>query len=166
MFEIHPMPSPLRKQSLIGAEVILRSNAMLIDPAAMPSKDRLLLQQALYDHSVLVVRNQKGIEPDVLPKLAAIWDDQMESTHSGGAKQVKGESSVLSRNNGERIPRAPQVQIIGHGHFKDYEGIKELNLRHVVSLAPQSPYLLFLQRWCHVLFIVLAHLFPFFVEPE
>lgn len=111
---------------------MLKDNKSLIDPDLITDEDRALLRNALYEHSVLVVRKQKGIDPNVLPKLAGIWDENVGVTHSGGAKMVKDENSILSRNGGDRIPRAPQVSVLGSGHFKDYEGIKDLKLRHVV----------------------------------
>ena len=131
-FEVWPLPEKFRKETCIGAEVVLKDNKSLIDPDLITDEDRALLRNALYEHSVLVVRKQKGIDPNVLPKLAGIWDENVGVTHSGGAKMVKDENSILSRNGGDRIPRAPQVSVLGSGHFKDYEGIKDLKLRHVV----------------------------------
>jgi hypothetical protein len=132
-FEVRPLSPALRKQTDVGAEVVLTDGRQLIDPDDISDKDRALLRNALYEHSVLVVRNQKGIDPNVLPKLAAVWDDQVKSTHSGGEKMVKDANSILSRNGGDRIPRAPQVSVLGSGTFRNYEGIDELKLRHVVS---------------------------------
>ena len=131
-FEIWPLPVALRKETCIGAEVVLKEGHALIDPDLITDEDRILLRDALYEHSVLVVRRQKGIDPNVLPKLAGIWDENVGSTHSGGAKMVKDVNSILSRNGGDRIPRAPQVSVLGSGHFENYEGIDELDLRHVV----------------------------------
>lgn len=134
-FEVWPLPEALRKETCVGAEVVLKGNQTLIDPNLITDEDRALLRNALYEHSVLVVRKQKGIHPNVLPKLAGIWDDNVGSTHSGGAKMVKDENSILSRNGGDRIPGAPQVSVLGSGEFKDYEGIENLKLRHVVRLS-------------------------------
>lgn len=139
-FEIHPLPPTLRKDTGIGAEIVLR-HQKLIDPSVIDESDRTLLQQALFNHSVLVVRRQHGIDPNVLPKLAGVWDDKVKSIHSGGPTMVKDTNSILSRNGGDRIPRAPQVSILGSGTFHDYEGLPEINLRHVVSTPSVHNYL-------------------------
>lgn len=91
-----------------------------------------MLRQALYDNSVLVIRKQHGINPLSLDALAAIWDEDMINVHSAGASQVRDPRSILSRNNGARLPDAPNVQIIGNGRFDDYEGL-DLDLVHVDS---------------------------------
>ncbi|KAH7028929.1 alpha-ketoglutarate dependent xanthine dioxygenase [Microdochium trichocladiopsis] len=130
-FEIRPLPAALRKETNIGAEMLLRGDQLFIDPDLITDDDRELLRTALYEHSVLVVRKQKGIEPSVLPRLARVWDDHAKSTHSGGAQMVKDKDNILSKNGGDRIPRAPQVSVLGSGHFKDYEGLPEVRLRHL-----------------------------------
>lgn len=56
----------------------------------------------------------------------------MINVHSAGKDQVRDQSSILSRNNGARLPGAQNVQVIGNGHFENYEGIT-LDLVHVVS---------------------------------
>lgn len=132
-FEVRPLPAALRKDTNIGAEIFLKNNLQFVDPGFITEDDRALLQDALYEHSVLVFRKQKGIEPSVLPRLAGVWDDQVKSTHSGGLKMVKEKDNILSKNGGDRIPRAPQVSVLGSGHFKDYEGLPEIHLRHLVS---------------------------------
>ncbi len=56
----------------------------------------------------------------------------MINVHSAGKDQVRDPRSVLSRNNGARLPQAQNVQVIGNGKFEDYEGLS-LDLVHVVS---------------------------------
>lgn len=137
-FEIRPLPSSLRKDSNIGAEVVLLGVDKLVNPSAITNEDRRLLRDALFEHTVLVFRKQAGIDPNVLPQLARVWDDTAKNVHSGGEKQVKNAGSILSRNGGDRIPRAPQVAILGSGTVRNYEGIPEIHLRHVVSASSQA----------------------------
>jgi hypothetical protein len=143
---VHPASDGLTKESLIGAEIYLDGNSGLVDPKKLSVNDIAVLRQALYDYSVLVLRNQQGISPQDLPLLAAIWDDKIKQTHSGGEKQVKDSNNILSKNGGARIPKAPQVQVIGNGEFIEYEDIEYLNLAHVVdnsSLMPDMHILIF-----------------------
>jgi hypothetical protein len=129
---IQPLSPELRKDTLTGAEVVLNTQSP-IDPHSFSPEDVSVLRQALYDNSVLVFRKQQGIDPLALEELAAIWDEDLFNVHSAGKEQVTDPRSILSRNNGARLPQAQNVQIIGNGVFKGYEGL-DLNLRHVVSL--------------------------------
>ncbi|KKF92307.1 putative dioxygenase [Ceratocystis platani] len=135
--EVRPLPASLQKDSRIGAEVHFRGAAdssdppRLVTPAALDDSDKKLLQTALWEHSVLVFKKQKGIHPSVLSELAGVWDDKVKDTHSAGEKMVTDKDNILSRNGGNRIPRAPMVSILGSGRFENYESIPELNLRHV-----------------------------------
>lgn len=132
---IKPLPSSLRKDTWLGAEVLLPPQNPLLNPTTLSPADTSTLQQALYDHGVLVIRKQQDIDPLSLEKLAAIWDPDMINVHSAGKDQVRDPSSILSRNNGARLPGAQNVQIIGNGVF-EYQGM-ELDLRHVVSVSFQ-----------------------------
>lgn len=134
-FHIKPLPPALRKDTAIGAEVIIDSSvsSSLIDPSNFSPDEADILRQALYDHSVLVIRNQQGIAGPVLPQLAALFDSNAKYRHSAGDKKITDTKNILSRNNSEKLPAAPQVQIIGSGEFLGYEGY-DLNLVHVVGL--------------------------------
>jgi alpha-ketoglutarate-dependent taurine dioxygenase len=137
-FTIHPLSAQLQKDTWIGAEVRLNSDpasSSLINPSTFSPLDIDVLRQALYEHSVLVIRKQSGIDPMVLEKLASIWDPDMINVHSAGKDQVRDPRSILSRNNGARLPEAPNVQVIGNGIFEGYEGIDKLNLVHVVRVV-------------------------------
>jgi hypothetical protein len=132
LFTIVPLAPELRKDTLIGAEVVLNKRGPIVPSTLLPD-DISVLRQALYDNSVLVIRKQQGIDPHALEQLAAIWDENLINVHSAGKEQVLDPRNILSRNNGARLPRAQNVQIIGNGEFKGYEGIDYLNLRHIVS---------------------------------
>lgn len=132
LFTIQPLAPHLRKDTLIGAEVILNNSDRALNPSSFTTEDISVLRQALYDNSVLVFRKQQGINPLALERLASIWDPDMINVHSAGKDQVRDPRSILSRNNGARLPAAPNVQVIGNGEFRDYEGIERMDLRHVV----------------------------------
>lgn len=140
LFTIQQLSLDLRKDSLIGAEVLLNTDDGAIDPLKFSSADISILRQALYDNSVLVIRKQQGINPLAIEKLASIWDDDMINVHSSGKDQVRDPRSILSRNNGSRLPSAPNVQVIGNGEFSDYEGIEHMDLRHVVRSSARKFY--------------------------
>lgn len=95
--------------------------------------DKATLRKALFENQVVVIREQKGIDPTALPKLAKIFDPNASDIHSAGEKPVSNPKNILSAYKAGRIPRAQQVGIIGSGEFHDYEGIKELEVVHLVS---------------------------------
>lgn len=134
LFTIRPLDTELRKDTLVGAEVIVKDPSHPINPDTFTPEDISVLRQALYDNTVLVIRKQQGINPLSLEKIASIWDPDMINQHSGGKYQVRDPRNILSANNGARLPRAPNVQIIGNGEFKNYEGL-DLDLVHVVRAS-------------------------------
>jgi len=158
LFTIQPLSPSLRKETWIGAEVLLNNGPHPIDPSSLTPEDVSVLKQALYDNSVLVIRKQQGIDPLVLEKLASIWDPDMINVHSAGKDQVRDPRSILSRNNGARLPHAQNVQVIGNGKFEDYEGLS-LDLVHVVS-SLSLPSISFLSSFQAFIDIRLMFRFP------
>lgn len=130
--EVLPLGPELRKETELGAEVILPSSMPLLDVSALTHEDEENLKAGLFEHQVLVIRNQEGIDPAMLPRLARIFDPTLKEIHSGGKNQVTDEKNILSQNNCSRIPRAPQVTVIGSGNTAGHEGIQDLELKHVV----------------------------------
>ncbi|KAL3472726.1 alpha-ketoglutarate dependent xanthine dioxygenase [Aspergillus californicus] len=128
---ITPLDSSLRLDSQIGAEVSLHKSMPLLDPNALSSADKTTLRAALYEHNVLVIRDQQGIDPAVLPQIGKLFDDTACDIHSGGRDAVRDPKNILAANRSARIPDAPQVSVIGQGDFRNYRGIDELALRHL-----------------------------------
>jgi hypothetical protein len=126
------LPDEVRQSSAIGAEVHLPPGMPMLDLERLTEKDKETLQEALFRNQVIVIRGQKGIDPTVLPKLAKIFDPNASDIHSAGEKAVSDPKNILSAYKAGRIPRAPQVGIIGSGKFQNYEGLDELEVVHLV----------------------------------
>lgn len=124
----------VRQDTAIGAEVKLPSDMLLLDLERLTDADKDTLRRALFENQVVVIRGQKGIDPTVLPELAKVFDESAIGIHSAGEKAVSDPRNILSAYKAGRIPKAPQVGIIGSGKFQDYEGIPELEVIHLVSL--------------------------------
>lgn len=90
------------------------------------------MRKALFENQVVVIRNQRGIEPKTLPQLTKLFDPTATDIHSAGEKAVSDPRNILSAYKAGRIPRTPQVGIIGSGKFQNYEGIDELEVIHLV----------------------------------
>jgi alpha-ketoglutarate-dependent taurine dioxygenase len=132
---IQPLDAELRKDTKLGAEVLLPSTQKLLELDALSESDRGTLRKALFAHGVLVIRDQAGLDPSVLVGLAKLFDPAPLDHHSGGAKQVTDPNNILSLNNCSRIPKAPQVTVIGKGRVEDHQGLSELNLQHLDHLS-------------------------------
>lgn len=127
-----PLGTDIRQDSAIGAEIKLPAGSPLLDLKSLSSADRESLCKALFENQVVVIRNQQGIDPKVLPELAKVFDESASDIHSAGVKAVSDPRNILSAYKAGRIPRAPQVGIIGTGKFENYEGLESLDLVHLV----------------------------------
>lgn len=129
-----PFPEELRESSAIGAQVNLPKGMPILELNRLTETDLDILRKALFENQVVVIRNQKGIDPTVLPNLARIFDETASDVHSAGEKAVSDPRNILSSYKAGRVSRAPQVGIIGSGTFRDYEGLEELEVVHLVRL--------------------------------
>ena len=132
---IQPLDAELRKDTKLAAEVLLPSTQRLLDLNELSENDKETLRKALFAHGVLVVRDQAGLEPTALVGLAKLFDPAPLDHHSGGAKQVTDPNNILSLNNCSRIPKAPQVTVIGKGRVEDHQGRREMDLQHLDHLS-------------------------------
>ena len=132
---IQPLDAGLRRDTNLGAEVLLPSSMRLLDLHTLSKSDKEALRKALFTHGVLVIRGQVGLEPTVLVELAKLFDPAPLDHHSGGAKQVTDPNNILSLNNCSRIPKAPQVTVIGKGRVDNHQGLSEINLQHLDHLS-------------------------------
>lgn len=127
------LPENIRQSSAIGVEVQLPSGMSILDVNKLTESDKNALRKALFENQVIVIRQQKGIDATVLPQLARIFDPHASDTHSAGEKAVSDPRNILSAYKAGRIPKAPQVGIIGSGIFHDYEGLERLEVIHLVG---------------------------------
>lgn len=127
-----PLPAELRKSSQLGAEVVLPSGMHYLSLDNLTEQEKKTLKDGLYQHGILVVRDQHGIHPGVMPQIGKFFDDTAGEIHSAGEKMVTDRRNILSQNRGARNPRATQVGIIGKGRFDNVEGCLNLDLKHVV----------------------------------
>lgn len=135
---IEPLPASARKESELGAQVHLNG----VDLANLSEADSATLKQALYDHSVLVIKDVLDMDPTLVPELCKLWDKNQLNMHGHG-KSLTDKGNILTANHSARVPHAPQVSIIGNGTFNDHHGTGELVLKHVEHTSfhkePLSP---------------------------
>lgn len=76
---------------------------------------------------MVVIKNQTGLSPKAQYELTRRFDPQ-SGTYSHG-KTLDAKRSVLHPDL-KTIPHQPQVQVIGHGFFPEYEGLHNIQLVH------------------------------------
>ncbi|KAE9971116.1 hypothetical protein EG328_010693 [Venturia inaequalis] len=130
-----PLSDNLRKSSRLGAEVLLPGASTSFDLKSLSGEEKATLRQAFYDQGILLIRNQHDLNPDALYDVAELIDPHPTHFHSGGKRQVTDPKNILALNGCNRLPRAPQVTVIGKGKFEGYEGIPELDLKHLDHLS-------------------------------
>lgn len=99
----------VRQKSCIGAEIQLPKDMPILDVDLLHEDDKHTLRDALFRNQVVVIRNQGGIDPVMIPKLAKIFDSTAIDVHSAGAKAVSDPKNILSAYKAGRHPRVPQV---------------------------------------------------------
>lgn len=124
--KVTPLSAPERKQSELGATIDLNG----ADLKSLSPEDTAVLKQALYDNSVLVIKGVKDLQPELVPELCKIWDQNQLNVHGHG-KSLSDKGNILTANHAARVPHVPQVSIIGNGDFDDHYGSGKLELRHV-----------------------------------
>lgn len=124
--KVTPLPQEARKKSELGAQIHLNG----ADLKNLSEADTAVLKQALYDHSVVVIKDVKNLEPTLVPELCKLWDKNQLDMHGHG-KSLTDKGNILTANHAARIKHAPQVSIIGNGDFDDHYGSGPLKLRHV-----------------------------------
>ncbi|TVY83305.1 putative dioxygenase [Lachnellula suecica] len=86
-----------------------------------------IIRNTLYNSHVVVLKNQASCTPKAQYELTKRFDPKSESY--GHGKTLDAKRSVLHPDL-KTIPCQPQVQVIGNGHYDEYEGLKNITLKH------------------------------------
>lgn len=89
--------------------------------------DFSVIHDALFIHQVLLFKNQGHVTPKAQFELTQRFDPQASSY--GHGKTIDAKRSILHPDL-KTIPSQPQVQVIGNGFVSEYEGLKNITLRH------------------------------------
>ncbi|KAF4907648.1 putative dioxygenase [Colletotrichum viniferum] len=86
------------------------------------------IRDALFKHQVLVFKNQSHVSPKAQYEITQRFDPDAGASY-GHAKTIDAKRSILHPDL-KTIPHQPQVQVIGNGFVEEYEGLKNIQLRH------------------------------------
>lgn len=98
-----------------------------VDLENLSDADFGVLHEALYNHEVLVVKSQSSLTPKGQYLLTQRFDPTASTYGHGTTLDAK--RSILHPDL-KTVPHQPQVQIIGNGHYDEYEGLKDFTLKH------------------------------------
>ncbi|KPM34805.1 putative dioxygenase [Neonectria ditissima] len=119
---VQPIPSPEGSNIDFGAVV---SN---VDIENVTDADFEIIRDALFNHQVLVFKNQGHASPKAQYEITQKFDPAAGGSYGHG-KTLDAKRSILHPDL-KTIPHQPQVQVIGNGFVEEYEGLKNIRLRH------------------------------------
>lgn len=86
------------------------------------------IRSALYNYTVVVFKNQQSLTPKAQYELTQRFDPEATGSYGHG-KTLDAKRSVLHPDL-KTIPHQPQVQVIGNGFVKEFEGLEDITLKH------------------------------------
>ncbi|KAK3688409.1 hypothetical protein B0T22DRAFT_459359 [Podospora appendiculata] len=120
-----PLVTPLAFPE--GSPINFGASVTGIDIENLTDDDFALIRSALFNHQVVVFKNQSHVSPKAQFELTQRFDPA--ATSYGHGKVVDAKRSILHPDL-KTIPHQPQVQVIGNGFVSEYEGLKNIQLRH------------------------------------
>lgn len=118
---VRPLAVPPTSSVDFGAEI---HNAHL-DPLSDADFD--IIRDVLYRKSVVVLKDQASVSPKAQYELTRRFDPTVDKY--GHGKTLDAKRSVLHPDL-KTIPHQPQVQVIGNGFIKEFEGLENIKLVH------------------------------------
>ncbi|KAK7527132.1 alpha-ketoglutarate dependent xanthine dioxygenase [Phyllosticta citriasiana] len=110
---IVPLPDELCKSSQIRAEVVLPSAMRYLSLENLTEQEKATLRDGLYQHGVLVIRNQNGIHPGVMPNPRAT---QIGIISKGRFKNVEGSLNLDLKH----VPYRWHMDMLLNGNLPGY----------------------------------------------
>ncbi|KIV94166.1 hypothetical protein PV10_01957 [Exophiala mesophila] len=120
MSKIHARPlNPLNP----GLGAVLED----VDLNNLSDSDFDAIRTALYLHNVVCIKSQEKLTPKSQAELTRRFDPEAQSY--GHGKTIDAKRSILHPDL-KTVPHQPEVQVIGNGFVADYEGLKDITLKH------------------------------------
>jgi alpha-ketoglutarate-dependent taurine dioxygenase len=121
LITVHPIPPPAGSSIDFGAEI------RGADLENVSEADFAVIRNALYENQVILFKNQQDLSPRAQYEITRMFDP--EQTSYGHGKTLDAKRSILHPDL-KTIPHQPQVQVIGNGQVSEFEGLKNITLKH------------------------------------
>lgn len=118
---VRPIPPRAGATYAIGAEICGA------DLEHLSPQDESIIKHALYEHQVVLFKNQSSLTPTAQYAVTKLFDPA--ATSYGHGKTLDAKRSILHPDL-KTIPHQPQVQVIGNGFVPEFEGLKDITLKH------------------------------------
>lgn len=118
---VHKVPLPEGSAHNLGAE-IRGADLENISESAFEA-----IRNALYQHNVILFKNQQNLSPRAQYELTQRFDPT--ATGYGHGKTLDVKRSILHPDL-KTIPHQPEVQVIGNGKVASFEGLENIVLKH------------------------------------
>lgn len=118
---VHPIEAPASAKFDIGAEL------KGADLENINESDFEVIRKALYEYQVVLFRGQESLSPNAQYELTRLFDPTVEGY--GHGKTLDAKRSILHPDL-KTIPHQPQVQVIGNGPVEEFQGLKNITLKH------------------------------------
>jgi alpha-ketoglutarate-dependent taurine dioxygenase len=118
---VQPITPPPGFNYNIGAEL---RNA---DLENLSDADFEVIHHALYTHQVILFKGQQTLSPKAQYELTQRFDPAAQTY--GHGKTLDAKRSILHPDL-KTIPHQPQVQVIGNGPVAEFQGLKNITLKH------------------------------------
>jgi xanthine dioxygenase len=119
---ISPIPQPGPKSNIDFGAILTN-----VDCENLTDADFASIREALYNNSVICIKRQNKLSPKAQADLTRRFDPLAKSY--GHGKTLDAKKSILHPDL-KTIPHQPEVQVIGNGFVSDYEGLKDIKLKH------------------------------------
>ncbi|KAF2227543.1 alpha-ketoglutarate dependent xanthine dioxygenase [Elsinoe ampelina] len=99
-----------------------------VDIEHLSDADFDVIRGALYNYQVVVLKDQSNASPKAQYEITQRFDPAATASYGHG-KTLDAKRSILHPDL-KTIPHQPQVQVIGNGFVEEYEGLKNIKLKH------------------------------------
>lgn len=118
---VHKITPPAGSSIDFGAEI------RGADLENISDADFQMIRTALYENSIIIFKNQQSLSPAGQYNLTHLFDPAAKGY--GHGKTLDAKRSVLHPDL-KTIPHQPEVQVIGNGPVAEFEGLKNITLKH------------------------------------
>lgn len=110
-----------------GAKFDIGAELQGADLENITESDFDVIRKALYEHQVILFKGQQNLSPKAQYELTRLFDPTVEGY--GHGKTLDAKRSILHPDL-KTIPHQPQVQVIGNGPVEEFQGLKNITLKH------------------------------------
>ena len=89
-----------------------------------------VIRNALYENQVILFKGQQNLSPKAQYELTQRFDPTVEIYGHGKSAGGIGEKKSVLHPDLKTIPHQKQVQVIGNGPVAEFEGLKNITLKH------------------------------------